>query len=113
MTEKELFRANIVQQVNDNLITQVKAAEILKLTDRQIRNLLKVFRKEGVKGLISKKRGKRSNRAYSRNFEETVISLVSNNYLTLRRRFLDFEQNTSAISLLSGASQASKPLLLG
>ena len=73
MTHKELFRINIIQQVNDKCITQIKAAEILNLTDRQIRNLLKVLQIEGPKGLISKKRGKKSNRAFSHEFETKVI----------------------------------------
>jgi len=80
MTQKEIFRINIIQQVNDCLITQVKAAEILKLTDRQIRNLIRIFQTEGPKGLVSKKRGRKSNRAYSFEFEDKVISLVSSKY---------------------------------
>ena len=79
MTQKELHRS-IIQQVDDGLITQVKAAEILKLTDRQIRNLLMVFRNEGPNGLISKKRGKKSNNALSSELEAEVISLIPNNY---------------------------------
>jgi len=80
MTQKELYRSYIIQQVNDKCITQVKAAEILNLTDRQIRNLIKVFQREGPRGLISQKRGKRSNRAFSDEFESKVISLISSKY---------------------------------
>jgi len=80
MTEKEIFRSQIIQQVIDGYITQVKAAEILKLTDRQIRNLLKAFKTEGYKGLISKKRGKISNRAFTKDFESRVILLISSKY---------------------------------
>lgn len=80
MTQKELHRATIMQQVDDGLITQIKAAEILKLADRQIRNLLKIFRNKGPNGLISRKRGKRSNNALSPEFENEVISLIANYY---------------------------------
>lgn len=80
MTRKELFRIQIIKQVDDRLISQVKASEILKISDRQIRNLLKIYQNKGAKGLISKKRGKISNRAYSLEFETKVISIISENY---------------------------------
>lgn len=80
MTQKEVYRCNIIQQVQDKLITQVKAAEILKMTDRQIRNLIRAYRKFGAEGLVSKKRGKRSNRAMSLRREKEIISLIMSNY---------------------------------
>lgn len=80
MTQKELFRINIIKQVDDGLITQVKASEILKVTDRQIRNLLKIYQMMGAKGLISKRRGKKSNRAYSLEFENRIISIIHEKY---------------------------------
>lgn len=76
MTQKELFRVTIIQQLSEKLVTQVKAAEILKISDRQVRNLLKVYKNERPKGLISKKRGKQSNRAYSQETESRVVSLI-------------------------------------
>lgn len=54
MTEKEVYRCNIIQQVKDKRITQVRAAEILKISDRQVRNLLRILHNEGPKGLISR-----------------------------------------------------------
>lgn len=80
MTQKELFRVTIIQQLCEKLVTQVKAAEILKISDRQVRNLLKVYKNEGPKGLISKKRGKKSNRAYSQEIESRVVSHIKENY---------------------------------
>ncbi len=80
MTEKEMYRSYIIQQVNDRHITQVKAAEILKISDRQVRNLLLFLQKEGPKGLISKKRGKRSNNSISAEVEDAVISTILERY---------------------------------
>jgi hypothetical protein len=76
MTEKEVYRSYIIQQVNDKRITQVKAAEILKISDRQVRNLLGILQKEGPKGLISRKRGKRSNNVIPSEVEDEVISTI-------------------------------------
>jgi len=80
MTEKEMYRSYIIQQVNDRHITQVKAAEILRISDRQVRNLLQILQKEGSKGLISKKRGKRSNNSISAEVEDAVISTILERY---------------------------------
>ena len=62
MTQKELFRHHIFKKLVEKELTQKKAAEILNISDRQVRNLLKSFNTNDVKGLISKKRGKASNR---------------------------------------------------
>ncbi len=80
MTEKEVYRCNILQQVRDKCITQVKAAEILKISDRQVRNLLKNLRIEGPKALISKKRGKRSNHALPQELKDAAIGLIKRHY---------------------------------
>jgi len=78
MTKKEVYRSNIIQQVKDKQISQVKAAEILKISDRQVRNLLKILKSEGPKGLISKKRGKRSNNFIYQELKDEVIKLIPN-----------------------------------
>ena len=74
MTEKEVFRCNILQQVHDKHISQVKAAEILKISDRQIRNLLNILQSEGPKGLISKKRGKTPIEKFLKNMAENSVN---------------------------------------
>jgi len=80
MTRKELYRHHIILQVKERRLTQVKAAEILKITDRQVRNLLKSFEIEGEAGLVSKKRGKRSNRALDPELELRILALIREKY---------------------------------
>lgn len=80
MTEKEVFRCTILHQVRDKCITQVKAAEILKISDRQVRNLLKLLEYEGSKGIISKKRGKKSNNALPLSLKNEAIRLIQQYY---------------------------------
>ena len=77
MSKKEIDRHHIIQQLLDNQITQKKAAELLNLnSDRQVRNLLKNYNKHGINGLISKKRGKPSNRTFDAKFKNGVIALI-------------------------------------
>lgn len=48
MSQKELDRHFIFKKLIKNELTQVQAAEILGVTDRQVRRLLNQFKDEGV-----------------------------------------------------------------
>lgn len=76
MSEKERDRFVILRQIVDKRLTQKAAAKILKITDRQIRNLLKRWKKEGDKGFISKKRGKPSNHQYCSEKKKKILEIV-------------------------------------
>ena len=57
MSRRELKRLKVIHQVLEENLKQVRAAEILHLTDRQIRRIVKKVRGEGDEGVIHKKRG--------------------------------------------------------
>lgn len=80
MSEKEIDRYHIIRQVLDKQITQIKAAELIGIKPRQLRNLITAVKKSGKKGLISKRRGKQSNRAYQGKFKSQVMPLVRERY---------------------------------
>ena len=63
MSTKELRRLHVVQQVVERQLTQAHAAQLLGLSDRQIRRLATRVRREGARGLVHRSRGRRSNRA--------------------------------------------------
>lgn len=63
MSTKELRRLHVVQQVGERKITQAHAAQLLDLSDRQIRRLVARVRQEGARGLVHRSRGRPSNRA--------------------------------------------------
>jgi transposase len=65
MSTKEVGRLKILQQLDLGIIKQKHAAAMLDISTRQVRTILKKFREDGAKVLISKHRGKQSNRAYS------------------------------------------------
>lgn len=64
MNAQELSKVSVIQSVITRNITQVGAAKILELSERQIRRLKKTYQRDGAPGLLSKKRGKPSNRLY-------------------------------------------------
>ena len=61
MSQKELSIYDLVLKVSEKRISQMKASELLNITDRHFRRLWKAYKKYGTEGLISKKRGAPSN----------------------------------------------------
>jgi phosphopantetheinyl transferase (holo-ACP synthase) len=62
-TQEELKKLHVVRRTMEKAITQSEAADILALTDRQIRRIAARIQLEGDKGVIHRLRGKSSNRA--------------------------------------------------
>lgn len=77
---KDVDRLHILRCVQNKMMTQTKAAELLGLTDRHIRNLLGNIKNNGPQGIISKKRGKPSNRRIDSSLKSTVLKLIRENY---------------------------------
>src|SRR3989339_2233105 len=80
MSERELKRSHIIQKVLDKELKQVEAVDILNLSDRQIRRIIKRVRKEGNTGVIHKSRGRTSNRAIPKRVKDKVIKLYREKY---------------------------------
>lgn len=81
MNIKELKRLHVVNKILEKQMTQIEAAEILNLTARQVRRIVKRVRKEGQTGIIHKSRNKSSNRTYPLNLKKTVLKLYKDNYM--------------------------------
>jgi len=81
MSINELKRLHVINKVLEKQMKQVEAAEILNLTDRQLRRILKRVREEGEIGIVHKSRGKPSNRAYPANLKGTILKLYQDNYM--------------------------------
>lgn len=76
MSEKERDRLIIIKEVLSGRLTQVQAAKLLKITDRQVRNLLKSWKEAGDKGLVSKKRGNPSNHQFCKFEKQRILDIV-------------------------------------
>jgi len=76
----ELKRLHVIQKVLEGIIKQVEAAEIVSLSGRQIRRIVKRIRSEGSPGIIHRSRGKPSNRRISGKIKERVINLYRTQY---------------------------------
>ena len=89
----ELKRLHVIQKVLERVIKQVEAAEILSLSGRQIRRIVKRIRSEGSRGIIHRSRGRPSNRRISHKIKERVITLY-------RRQYKDFGPTLATEKLL-------------
>jgi transposase len=80
MSNKEAERFAVIEQVSNGKLKQRKAMLKLGLSRRQIIRLVKKYRAEGVSGLISRKRGQRSNRRHSERIKKQVKELIFKDY---------------------------------
>jgi transposase len=80
MSRRETKRLHIIHQALDRRITQEKAAEIVGLSSRQFRRMLKRVREEGDDGISHRSRGKASNRRFSQKVKDKVLKLYRKQY---------------------------------
>jgi len=80
MSSQEIDRKEILDRIIRRELSQVKAAAILGVTDRHVRELLSKYKKHGVTAIISKRRGKTSNRAKSKELKNTVLGIIKDKY---------------------------------
>lgn len=80
MSQKEAERYRIIKSEAEGRMTLGKAAELMGVSCRQASRIKKAFATEGVKGLISKKRRKRGNRALPPDLIETIIHIIREKY---------------------------------
>ncbi len=77
---EELKRLHVIRKVLERVIKQVRAAEVLDLSCRQVRRLSKRVQGEGDRGIIHRSRGKASNRRIDEKVKVWVIKLYQERY---------------------------------
>ena len=80
MSGKELRRVHVIRQVVEQTLTQVEAATLLGLTDRQIRRLVRRVKQEGERGLVHRGRGRPSNRRIPEAGKTKMLRLYERHY---------------------------------
>ncbi|MGZ3605795.1 MAG: ISNCY family transposase [Thermodesulfobacteriota bacterium] len=92
-TQEELRRLHVIEKVLEGGLKQVEAAEIISLSSRQIRRIVRRVKREGQRGIIHRSRGRPSNRKISDQLKEKVIKLY-------RRGYKDFGPTLACEKLL-------------
>ena len=80
MSKEELKRKGIMDQLLEKRIRQKVAAEVLGISVRQLKRLLKAYREEGASGLISKQRGKPSHHQLDQQVEGAALEKLKGKY---------------------------------
>jgi transposase len=80
MTMRELDRLKVIQSVADSGLTVWRAAEKLGLSRRQVDRLVLRYRQDGASGLLSRKRGRDSNRQLPPGLESRARGLIRDTY---------------------------------
>ena len=80
MSNKELTRLEVMQRLQEKRMTQKEAAHILGLSIRHVRRLYRAYRERGAQGLVSRRRGKRSNNRLDPQVVQQTIDLIYDRY---------------------------------
>lgn len=80
MSQKEVKRSQVLDRLKEGKISQQEAAQQMNISTRQVRRLAKRYQREGLAGLISKKRGYASNRRLDETLRATAIQLIGAHY---------------------------------
>jgi len=80
LTMGELDRLQIVTRIAERRHTRRRAAELLGLSERQVRRLSQAFARAGAVGLASRRRGRPSNRRLTDATREHALALVREHY---------------------------------
>jgi len=81
MSERELSRLKILEDINEQRLSVVQGAELAGISRRQMTRLVRSFRMHGASGLISKKRGNRAEIIENKRLDaalEMVAAIQSN-----------------------------------
>jgi predicted DNA-binding protein (UPF0251 family) len=87
LSQRERDRLKVLHDVQQKQLTQVAAAERLKVTDRQVRRMLLRIRERGDGALVHGLRGQPSNRKLAARFEQKILALYANLAKALFARF--------------------------
>ena len=80
MSTKELSRLEVIQRLSKKQMSQKEAGEIMHLCTRQIKRLLKRYRKQGTVGLISKHRGRKAANRLSESVKKQSLDFLKTKY---------------------------------
>jgi hypothetical protein len=87
LTKKEHERLAVLRQVMRRELKQKVAAELLSLSTRQVRNLIRKVEQHGAKGLAHGNRGKPSPKRMAQTLIDRIVALVKERYRDFKPKF--------------------------
>jgi hypothetical protein len=84
MSRQEIDRVSVLRDFGERRITVAQAATRMQLTRRQVFRLAKAFRACGPEALVSRRRGRPSNRRYPERLRSEALGLIREHYADFR-----------------------------
>src|SRR3984893_10324796 len=104
LSQRERDRLKVLHEVEQKQLTQLAAAERLKVSDRHVRRMLLRLRQCGDRSLVHGLRGRPSNRKLAVRFEQKILA-------RLRQRYADFGPTLAAEHLAQEGFAVSRETL--
>src|SRR5258705_1246269 len=92
MSRTEIDRMSVLQDLAASRIKVTEAATLMRLGRRQVFRLAKAYGKHGPQALVSRRRGRPSNRAYPTDLRDMATGII-------RERYPDFGPTLAAEKL--------------
>ena len=80
MSDKELKRLSVLQEICDQRITQSQAAQLLHISERQIRRLLQKYKAQGPAALAHAARGQTSNSKLPEELRLKCLNMIAEQF---------------------------------
>ncbi len=81
MSQPELNRAQVLRALDEGQLKQRQASEQLGVSRRQIKRLLKAYRRDGVAALVSKQRGQPSHHQLDPTIKQQALAWLTTRYV--------------------------------
>src|ERR1700747_32603 len=104
LSQRERDRLKVLYEIQQKHLTQVAAAQRLKISDRQVRRMLLRLRERGDGALVHGLRGRPSNRKLPARFQEKILA-------RLQQRYADFGPTLAAEHLAQEGFSVSREAL--
>ena len=80
MSQRDLNRIQVISKVKEKEVRQRQAAEILGLSERQIRRIVRRVREEGMRGIVHRLRGCSAHNKIDNKSREKVLKIYEKKY---------------------------------
>src|SRR5258708_9047504 len=84
MSRTEIDRMSVLQDLAASRIKVTEAATLMRLGRRQVFRLAKAYGKHGPQALVSRRRGRPSNRAYPADLPDMATGIIRERYPAAR-----------------------------
>ena len=88
LNQREQARLQVLNSVMEYQLPKAQAAEILGISERQVRRILAAYRRDGAAALVHGNRGRKPRNSVPEDVAATTVILASEKYVGFNHRYL-------------------------